>query len=245
MLSILPPLALPVSTYALPLLSTQTPISVDLLSFAIRLLPSQLHDRLNLIPPSLLADLLVTVLGIDWDLRVELLGIPDLEERGLRIKEILSGMMANRGITLPEVNPIESVSSRSIRSPPTTQRTASDLASQPQVPEDLRSLQSTFNRRLSELPSAVQQTITRELVRLVKIPPQSAEYGVGKTYLEWLLALPWKRLSTISESLDLDEARSRLEAEHEGLEGVKRRVIEYLAVYRYVDRTKHCAPLTK
>ena len=76
------------------------------------------------------------------------------------------------------------------------------------------------------------QTITRELTRLVKIPPQSAEYGVGKTYIEWLLALPWKKLSEVGQDLDLDEARRRMEAEHEGLEGVKRRVIEYLAVYR-------------
>ena len=80
-----------------------------------------------------------------------------------------------------------------------------------------------MSRRKPELTPVVEQTITRELARLTKIPPQSAEYGVGKTYIEWLLSLPWKKVSQTGEDLNLDEARRRLEAEHEGLEKVKRR----------------------
>jgi ATP-dependent Lon protease len=77
--------------------------------------------------------------------------------------------------------------------------------------------------------------IDRELARLTKIPPQSAEYGVAKTYVEWLLALPWKRVTTLDTEVVLEQARKRLEEDHEGLEKVKRRVVEYLAVYRCVD----------
>ena len=69
-----------------------------------------------------------------------------------------------------------------------------------------------------------------ELERLEAMPPQSAETTVSRTYLDWLLALPWKQLA--DEHLDLDEAESVLEADHAGLEKVKARVLEYLAVMR-------------
>lgn len=210
----------------------QTPSSIDLLPLATRLLPNQLHDRLTMIPPSLLADLLVTILGINWEFRVELLGVPDVDDRSARVKEILQGMMANRGIPPLEEGPSKVPSRQPTQSTAIIRRPQSSAAPLPQIPEDLQPLQAAFTRRELELTPAVHQTITRELTRLVKIPPQSAEYGVGKTYIEWLLALPWKRLSQVGDDLNLDEARRRLEAEHEGLEGVKRRVIEYLAVYR-------------
>lgn len=71
---------------------------------------------------------------------------------------------------------------------------------------------------------------------------------MGKTYVELLLALPWDKVSpdipadgregqSIGESLE--RAREELEREHEGLEGVKKRVLEYLAVYRYVLNRAH------
>ncbi|EIW71323.1 hypothetical protein TREMEDRAFT_67699 [Tremella mesenterica DSM 1558] len=100
------------------------------------------------------------------------------------------------------------------------------------LPEDLQPLDSLFQRRLSEISSSAGQAITRELKRLSKIPPQSAEYGVGKTYIEWLLSLPWKKVTETPHDLDLAKARSILDDEHEGLEKVKRRVVEYLAVYQ-------------
>ena len=185
-----------------------------------------------MIPASLLADLLVTILGIDWDLRIELLGTPDSDDRSLRVKEILQGLMTSRG--LPAL--VESVVKPSERRPSSStaliRRPASNDISPTQMPEDLQPLQAALTRRQPELTSSANQTITRELARLTKIPPQSAEYGVGKTYLEWLLSLPWKKLSQVREDLNMDEARRRLEAEHEGLEKVKRRVIEYLAVFR-------------
>ena len=69
-----------------------------------------------------------------------------------------------------------------------------------------------------------------ELERLEAMPPQSAETTVSRTYLEWLLALPWKKLA--DEHLDLDEAETILEADHAGLEKVKARILEHLAVMR-------------
>src|SRR5262244_1515968 len=68
----------------------------------------------------------------------------------------------------------------------------------------------------------------RELDRLAKMPPAAAEYTVARTYLEWLIALPWSKET--KDVLDLTEARRVLDEDHWGLEKVKDRILEYLAV---------------
>src|SRR5207247_107696 len=68
----------------------------------------------------------------------------------------------------------------------------------------------------------------RELSRLEKLPSAAAEYGVIRTYLEWILSLPWNQ--TTPDNLDLDEARRILDEDHFDLDKVKERIIEYLAV---------------
>jgi ATP-dependent Lon protease len=68
----------------------------------------------------------------------------------------------------------------------------------------------------------------RELSRLEKLPPAAAEYGVIRTYLDWILALPWSE--TTQDNLDLDRARRVLDEDHYDLEKVKERILEYLAV---------------
>ena len=68
----------------------------------------------------------------------------------------------------------------------------------------------------------------RELDRLSKMPPAAAEYSVARTYLEWLVALPWSKET--EDALDLGEARRVLDEDHWGLEKVKDRILEYLAV---------------
>jgi ATP-dependent Lon protease len=68
----------------------------------------------------------------------------------------------------------------------------------------------------------------RELDRLAKMPPAAAEYTVARTYLEWLVALPWAKETT--DTLDVNAARTILDDDHWGLEKVKDRILEYLAV---------------
>jgi len=68
----------------------------------------------------------------------------------------------------------------------------------------------------------------RELDRLGKMPPAAAEYTVARTYLDWLVALPWSKETT--DSLDIATARTVLDEDHWGLEKVKDRILEYLAV---------------
>jgi ATP-dependent Lon protease len=79
-----------------------------------------------------------------------------------------------------------------------------------------------------DLPEDTRKAADRELGRLEKLPSAAAEYGVIRTYLEWILTLPWRRYT--EDNLDLDHARKVLDTDHFDLEKVKDRVIEYLAV---------------
>jgi ATP-dependent Lon protease len=79
-----------------------------------------------------------------------------------------------------------------------------------------------------ELPEDARKAADRELGRLEKLPPAAAEYGVIRTYLEWILTLPWQKYT--DDNLDLDHARKVLDTDHFDLEKVKDRIIEYLAV---------------
>ncbi|HET8608031.1 MAG TPA: endopeptidase La [Gaiellaceae bacterium] len=79
-----------------------------------------------------------------------------------------------------------------------------------------------------ELPEEAGKAATRELGRLEKLPPAAAEYGVIRTYLDWILTLPWNALT--EDDLDLKRARKVLDEDHYDLEKVKERIVEYLAV---------------
>jgi ATP-dependent Lon protease len=79
-----------------------------------------------------------------------------------------------------------------------------------------------------DLPEEVQKAVDRELGRLEKLPAAAAEYGVIRTYVEWLASLPWNQ--TTEDNLDLVHARQVLDEDHFDLEKVKERIIEHLAV---------------
>src|SRR5207248_8662435 len=78
------------------------------------------------------------------------------------------------------------------------------------------------------LPEPVQRHAERELARLEKMGESNAEASMIRTYLDWLLAVPWAKRS--DERLDPKYAREVLDADHAGLDDVKRRITEYLAV---------------
>ncbi|HEY5726378.1 MAG TPA: endopeptidase La, partial [Methylomirabilota bacterium] len=78
------------------------------------------------------------------------------------------------------------------------------------------------------MPEEAKREALRELDRLAKMPPAAAEYTVARTYLEWLVALPWAKET--HDNLDLTQARAILDADHWGLPKVKDRILEYLAV---------------
>src|SRR6186713_2833057 len=78
------------------------------------------------------------------------------------------------------------------------------------------------------MPEAVKKEALRELDRLSKMPAAAAEYTVSRTYLDWLVALPWTKRT--DEVIDLARTKGVLDADHSGLEKAKDRILEYLAV---------------
>ena len=83
------------------------------------------------------------------------------------------------------------------------------------------------------LPEEAKKEALRELKRLEGMPPQAAEHSVIKTYLDWLIELPWNRLS--EDQLDIVNARQVLDEDHYDLQEVKDRILEFLAVRKLVQ----------
>src|SRR3989449_2755849 len=86
------------------------------------------------------------------------------------------------------------------------------------------------------MPEAVKKEALRELDRLAKMPVAAAEYTVSRTYLDWVVALPWNKRT--DEVIDLPKTKQILDADHSGLERAKDRILEYLAVRKLNPEVK-------
>src|SRR5688500_13162910 len=103
-----------------------------------------------------------------------------------------------------------------------------------EAPNDLEELA----RKIAEsgMPKAVEAKAKNELNKLKQMSPMSAEAAVVRNYLDWLLGVPWKKRSKVRK--DLKAAQDVLDADHYGLERVKERILEYLAVQARVQKLK-------
>ncbi len=86
------------------------------------------------------------------------------------------------------------------------------------------------------LPPDVEKVAQKEMNRLKTIPAASSEYTVARTYLDWIADLPWSKKT--EDNLDIENARSTLDADHFGLQKVKKRILEYLAVRKLKNDMK-------
>ena len=88
----------------------------------------------------------------------------------------------------------------------------------------------------ADLPEEVRKEAGRELRRMEKLPQAAPDYHVIRTYLDYILELPWKK--QVEDKLDLNEARKVLDEDHYGLEDIKERILEFLAVIKLRPDTK-------
>ncbi|MGZ3480735.1 MAG: endopeptidase La, partial [Myxococcaceae bacterium] len=100
--------------------------------------------------------------------------------------------------------------------------------------EELDELQERLKK--AGLPPEVEKVATKELNRLKTIPAASSEYTVARTYLDWIADLPWAKTS--EDNLDIENARATLDADHYGIQKVKKRILEYLAVRKLKNDMK-------
>src|SRR5919106_2546177 len=114
---------------------------------------------------------------------------------------------------------------------------------QRELGEDSASVVEEYRAKIDEagMPEAVEEQARKELGRLERMGEQSGEASMIRSYLDWLTAVPWKERS--DEVLDPVSAREVLDADHAGLEDVKDRIVEYLAVKKLrVDRGLDVSP---
>jgi ATP-dependent Lon protease len=100
--------------------------------------------------------------------------------------------------------------------------------------DELEELRNRLDR--ANLPPDAEKVAKKQLARLAQIPAQSAEFGVTRNYLDWIADLPWH--AKTEDKLDVTEVRRCLDEDHYGLEKIKKRIVEYMAVRKLAPHKK-------
>ncbi|MBQ7476257.1 MAG: endopeptidase La [Selenomonadaceae bacterium] len=176
-----------------------------------------------------LADLIASHLNLKLEARQELLSALDVEDRLEKLYAILAREL--------EVLQMEAQINQRVRGQIEKIQKDSYLREQLRAihkelgeDEDVSETSAEYRKQLDEgdYPDEVREIVTKELTRMERLPAMAQEASVIRTYIEWLLDLPW-RIST-ADSEDLAKATKTLDADHYGLEKVKERILDFLAV---------------
>src|ERR1700739_3192062 len=185
--------------------------------------------------PAKLTDVISANLQLSIEEKQELLEIFDPAERLTRIADVLD-------IEIEKLNVDRTIQSR-------VKRQMEKAQKEYNLNEKIKAMQKELGRgeksEFDELKKKIEaagmskdahEKAIQELKRLGQMPPMSAESPVSRNYLDWLLAVPWKKKS--KEIRDLPHAQQVLEADHYGLEKIKDRILEFLAVRQLVKNPK-------
>jgi len=185
--------------------------------------------------PSKLADTIAANLQLEVPDKQELLDIFDLPERLVKIADVLD-------IEIEKLNMDRSIQSRVKRQMERAQKeyylNEKIKAIQKELGRGEKSEFDDLKKKIESagMPKDVLEKATQELKKLEAMPPMSAESTVSRNYLDWLLAVPWKKRS--KETRSIDHAEKVLNADHYGLEKIKERILEFLAVRQLVKNPK-------
>ncbi len=185
--------------------------------------------------PAKLSDTIAANLQLSIEEKQELLDIFDPSERLSRVADVLD-------IEIEKLNMDRSVQSRVKRQMERAQKEYYLNEKIKAIQKELgRGEKSEFDELRKKIESAgmpkdVFDKAVQELKKLEAMPPMSAESTVSRNYLDWLLAVPWKKRS--KETRSIDHAEKVLNADHYGLEKIKERILEFLAVRQLVKNPK-------
>ncbi|HET9121318.1 MAG TPA: endopeptidase La [Solirubrobacterales bacterium] len=197
---------------------------------AIPYLPEELQLAVaNLDEPSALSHLIAGALRISTEEKQELLETVDVTRRLRRLSEILTRELEVVQLGSKIQSQVESEIDKGQREYFLRQQLKAiqeELGEGDEQQAEINELRERIEA--AGLPEEAHKAAERELSRLEKLPPVAAEYGVIRTYLEWLVDLPWSKET--EDNLDIAHAREVLDEDHYDLEEVKDRILEYLAV---------------
>ena len=201
-------------------------------------LTSELGTMVNNIKsPAILADLIASNLNINASEKQRILEMIDVQERLNQVHHML-----NREVQVLELgNKIQSQVKEDMDK---TQREyylreqmkaiKKELGELDEHTAEIKELKERITK--AKMPPEALKAAEKELDRLSKIPPASAEYTVARTYLDWLVEIPWSK--NTKDNLEISNAQRILEEDHYNLEKVKKRILEYLAVRKLKDDMK-------
>ncbi len=185
--------------------------------------------------PGKLADTIAANLQLSVDEKQELLNLFDPTERLARIADLLD-------MEIEKLNMDRSIQGRVKRQMERAQK-------EYYLNEKIKAIQKELGRgeksefddlkkkiETAGMPKDVMDKAMQELKKLEAMPPMSAESTVSRNYLDWLLAVPWKKRS--KETRSIDTAEKVLDTDHYGLEKIKERILEFLAVRQLVKNPK-------
>jgi ATP-dependent Lon protease len=185
--------------------------------------------------PSKLADTIAANLQLEIPEKQDILDVFDPVERLAKIAEVLD-------VEIEKLNMDRSIQSRVKRQMERAQKeyylNEKIKAIQKELGRGEKSEFDDLKKKIDSagMPKDVLEKAIQELKKLEAMPPMSAESTVSRNYLDWLLAVPWKKKS--KETRSIDHAEKVLNADHYGLEKIKERILEFLAVRQLVKNPK-------
>ncbi len=193
-------------------------------------LPEEAHlFSMNINDPSWLADMIATSLSLPNETRKDLMLLTHPADRLKRLNQILAeelDVLELEGEIQAQVQTEVDRSHREYYLREQMKAIQTELGESDLWMQEIVELSQKLDER--GLPEAVKAQADRELQRLQQMPPMTPEVGVIRTYLDWLLELPWSETS--EDDLDLIHAKKILEQDHFGLQKAKDRIIEYIAI---------------
>ena len=195
-----------------------------------RSIPDEAHlFAMNIAEPGWLSDMIATSLALDYEVKQSLLMLPDINERLQALNKILA----------QEVDVLELEDEIHSRVQDEVDKSQREYY----LREQMRQIQNElgegdiFTKDASELkkklesldlPDEPKTVALKELDRLTQMPPMAPEVGIIRTYIDWIVELPWKTLTP--DNLDVKNAGKILERDHYALKKAKERILEYIAV---------------
>ena len=200
-------------------------------------LPEELQIMVaNVDDPSALSHVIASALRLPTEEKQQLLEELDVAKRLRRLSEILARELEVVNLGTKIQSQVQSELEQGQREYFLRQQMKAiqdELGEGDEVTAEANELREQLNA--IDLPEEVRRQVDRELSRLERLQPAMAEYGVVRTYLEWIASLPWGK--STEDNLDLGHAREVLDEDHYDIEQVKTRLLEFLAVRKLMTGT--------